>query len=74
MRLRFLYDYLGGRPDRDRARRLVGDLLKRSARKEREYRRRRKRRNTLDVAAANGTGSALSNLIKPKSAGNQGGG
>lgn len=44
-RLRFLYDYLGGRPRREHVREVVTDLLRRKGRKEREYRRRRQRRN-----------------------------
>lgn len=39
-RLRFLYAYLGGRPERQRARELVGALLERRAREDR-YRQRR---------------------------------
>lgn len=73
-RLRFLYDYLGGRPERDRARKLVGGLLKRSGRKEREYQRRRKRRNRSDGVAATAkraTSGALSNLIATESADNE---
>lgn len=73
-RLRFLYDYLGGRPERDRARKLVGGLLKRRARKEREYQRRRKRRNRSDRAATTAkraTSRALSDLIATESADNE---
>lgn len=43
-RLRFLYTYLGRRPARPDARRLVSELLAASAAKEREYSRRRARR------------------------------
>ncbi|HTY54598.1 MAG TPA: lipopolysaccharide kinase InaA family protein [Candidatus Binataceae bacterium] len=43
-RIRFLLDYLGARPARNRLHAMVGDLLERSRRKEREYQRRRKRR------------------------------
>ncbi len=73
-RLRFLYDYLGGRPARDRARKLVGGLLKRRGHKEREYQRRRKRRNRSDgsaVTAQRAANGALSDLIATESAGNE---
>jgi len=76
-RLRFLYDYLGARPERARARKLIRGLLKRRERKEREYQRRRKRRNSphgVAVAAEHATSSASSNLIATKSADNQRGG
>jgi len=73
-RLRFLYDYLGGRPERARARRMVAGLLKRRGRKEREYQRRRQRRNRCDGVATTGqraTSGALSDLIGTESADNQ---
>ncbi len=73
-RIRFLYDYLGGRPERDRARELVAGLLEHSARKEREYQRRRERRSRSDIAAntARGTRGALSDAAGTKSADNRG--
>lgn len=43
-RLKFLYAYLGGRPPRGEARRIVGRLLQERRRKDREYARRRARR------------------------------
>jgi len=53
-RLRFLYDYLGGRPDRVAARKLVGDLLEHRNFKEREYKRRRTRRKSANRSVING--------------------
>lgn len=52
-RLRFLYDYVGGRPKRKIVRELVVDLLKHEQRKEIEYQRRRQRRNRGGLPAAN---------------------
>jgi tRNA A-37 threonylcarbamoyl transferase component Bud32 len=43
-RLHFLYNYLGGRPDRSSARALIADLLSERRRKDQQYRRRRARR------------------------------
>ena len=43
-RLHFLYNYLGGRPDRSSARALITDLLSERRRKDQQYRRRRARR------------------------------
>jgi hypothetical protein len=53
-RLRFLYDYLGSRPERAEARRLVAELLEHRGRKEREYQRRRARRNSANQNVLNG--------------------
>ncbi len=47
-RLRFLYDYLGSRPERTVARRLIGDLLEHRILKEHEYLRRRTRRKSAN--------------------------
>lgn len=53
-RLRFLYDYLGGRPERAEARRLVGELLEHRGLKELEYQRRRTRRKSANQNVMNG--------------------
>ena len=52
-RLRFLYDYLGERPERAVAHKLIGELLEHRVLKEHEYLRRRTRRKSANQKVLN---------------------